>query len=200
MNSLNSHLVHTNFYFLKISGESSESSRKPPAKRMNERRDKREKAFDNIRTRPSDLPTKQGDIGGVVSLLTNHYRLQPSREFKFVQYSIAFSPDGIGNELWPTPIKKHLVYQHKDFFGGYLYDGNNIYLTKKVPGGDTVIKQSETREAEQVQLTIRYVRDVDMTDDLVFQMLNIILRQGMRGLDLQLVGRNFYDPKSPVSF
>jgi aubergine-like protein len=145
------------------------------------------------------LKDKKGSDGKEVALRTNHFRLMPNRNFNLACYSLTFNPDGTGVELWPTALKKYFVYQQRDFLGGYLFDGTNIYLTKDI--GDTTVKTVKTRgePEEEVTMTIKFVRRVEMTDDLAFQVLNLILRQGMRGLNLQLVGRNFYDPAAAVS-
>lgn len=37
-----------------------------------------------------------------------------------------------------------------------------------------------------------------MTESQSLQILNLILRRAMGGLELQLVGRNFYDPDAKV--
>jgi hypothetical protein len=78
-------------------------------------------------------------------------------------------------------MKKHFVFQHKDFFGGYLYDGgSSIYLSKKL-AEEKSTKISKTRDGEEVVLNIKFIRCIDAIDDLAFQVLNLILRRGMQG-------------------
>jgi aubergine-like protein len=49
-----------------------------------------------------------------------------------------------------------------------------------------------------VKITIKYVQEISMTDGQSMQILNLILRKAMEGLNLQLVGRNFFDAASKI--
>jgi hypothetical protein len=49
-------------------------------------------------------------------------------------------------------------------------------------------------------MKIKYTKtQIDMTDNRASQVLNIILRRTMNGLQMQLVGRNLYDAGNKVS-
>ena len=44
-------------------------------------------------------------------------------------------------------------------------------------------------------MTVRLVGECHPTDFHYVQFFNIVLRKCMEGLDLQLLGRNYFDPK-----
>lgn len=58
---------------------------------------------------------------------------------------------------------------------------------------------TKNREGETIQIKIKHVGIVDVSDAQQIQVLNLILRRAMEGLQLQLVGRNFFDPVAKVS-
>jgi aubergine-like protein len=50
-------------------------------------------------------------------------------------------------------------------------------------------------------MTIKKTKNViSMSSSLGFQLLNLILRRAMSGLNLQLVRRSLFDPENKVSF
>lgn len=58
----------------------------------------------------------------------------------------------------------------------------------------------KSRENVDYVMTIKNTNQtITMTDDMAMQVLNLILRRTMEGLNMQLVGRNLYDPKNKVS-
>lgn len=85
-------------------------------------------------------------------------------------------------------------------FGGYLYDGDNcLYLTHRLDK-EIMNLTVESREGVSYKILIRNVgRKIAMSDQAGTQVLNLILRRAMDGLQMQLVGRNLYDPGSKVS-
>ncbi|CRK90810.1 CLUMA_CG004500, isoform A [Clunio marinus] len=61
-------------------------------------------------------------------------------------------------------------------------------------------KDSNKHEEKKYKMTIRYTnKTIESNNNMANQIWNLILRQIMKGLELQLVGRNLYDPKNKVS-
>ena len=57
---------------------------------------------------------------------------------------------------------------------------------------------SKRLDGSEVTIICKYIKEVSMTEQSSLQILNLILRRGMEGLKLQLVGRNFFDAISKI--
>lgn len=152
----------------------------------------RSKDYDNIRTKPQGMEVKQGSSGRQVVLRANYFRLTKLPDFKMIQYSVNFDP-----EIETSQTKKTILRQISRRLGGYLYDGNNLYLMKALED-DKNIFTTKDRYEKEYKIIIRKTQDIQMMDDQAFQIFNIILRETMRGLNLELIGRNFFDPNGKV--
>lgn len=57
---------------------------------------------------------------------------------------------------------------------------------------------SEKKDGSQVKLTVKFVGTCEPGDYQNFQVFNIILRECLAHLNLQLIRRNYYDPAAKV--
>lgn len=146
-------------------------------------------------TRPDPGNSKEGSSGTTVALAANYFKLITLPSFEFNMYRVDFSPD-----VEHLGIRKACLAQHKDILGGgYLFDGQNSLFTTRCFTRDRIELKCETREGDTIMLTVRNTRrTIDMHDASAVQILNLILRRTMDGLEMQLVGRNLYDPKNKV--
>lgn len=147
-------------------------------------------------TRPPALDSKKGTSGRPVTIQTNFFRLLKSPTWTLYQYRVDFTPtvDHIG-------LRKALIAQQRSEFGGggYLFDGTLLYLTKKLEtANDVIVFQSESRENVQYDVQLKFTSEVSMKTSTSVQILNLILRKALQGLQLQLVGRNYYDAAAKV--
>lgn len=145
-------------------------------------------------TRPEHLFSKAGVSGCKVPLVANYFRLKQLPEFKFIQYHVSFQPQNDFQKLL-----NFLIAQHRDVLGGYVYDGcSALYLTKELP--EAIAKfTSKTHDGNSYELTVKKTNNViSINSHLGFTLLNLILRRAMKGLDLQLVRRNLFDPKNKI--
>jgi aubergine len=95
-------------------------------------------------------------------------------------------------------IKRNLIRQQQ--IGSFLFDGGSqLYLLNPLEK-DTTVLQGRTREGEEYTLTLRKTRKVLYTEGTFLQVMNLTLRDSMRELRLQLVGRDFFDAEAAVSF
>lgn len=148
-----------------------------------------------INTRPEIVGnTKQGSSGTTITLGTNYFRLVRKPEWSIHQYRVDFSP-----EIEAVVIRKALFRAHMKVFNGFLFDGTMLFSSTKL---DSEITQfcSARNDGSAVAITVKYVKEVLMTEMESLKVLNIILRRAMEGLNLQLVGRNFFDAIAKVSF
>lgn len=96
-------------------------------------------------------------------------------------------------------LRNALVMQHKDKIGGFLFDGTQLFLTRELDTEKGIVQfTSKTRTDEVYTLTLKFTKIVEMTEQESLQILNLILRRATKGLELQLVGRNFYDAAARV--
>lgn len=95
-------------------------------------------------------------------------------------------------------VRRHLLREHQGRLGGYIFDGFSLFMTRKLES-DSVELVGRARDKSVYQIKIKYVAELSMTDGRAMQVLNLILRRAMGGLNLQLVQRNFYDAAARVS-
>lgn len=149
-----------------------------------------------MHTRPQNIVTKCGEAGDKVSVLTNYFRILKKPKWSIHQYRVDFSPD-----VDMIRLRRAYLAHHKALFGGYIFDGTVLfctnYFTDPANNGQTELI-TKNREEETIQIKLKHVGIVDVSDAQQLQVLNLILRRSMEGLQLQLVGRNFFDPKAKV--
>lgn len=98
-------------------------------------------------------------------------------------------------------LRNALVMQHKNKIGGFLFDGTQLFLTRELETDQGVLQlESKTRTDEVYTLTLKFTTVVAMDQPESLQILNLILRRATAGLNLNLVGRNYYDAASKVFF
>jgi aubergine len=153
----------------------------------------RRQIYDIVRTKPEALNSKLGKTGTPVTLTANYFRLLRSPQWNIYQYRVDFAPD-----IEHMMVRKGLIGSQKENFGGYLFDGTMLFLTRKLPNESTEL-YSTRRDGEQIRITVKFVGEISMTNGTALQILNLILRRAMEGLKLQLVGRNFFDAVAKIN-
>lgn len=147
-------------------------------------------------TKPSNVVSKIGQTGKRVPLQANYFTLLRHPDWTIYQYRIDFKP-----EVHLEAFRKFLIRQLKDdLIGAYLFDGTQLFTLRKLDGGDEFEKMVSGRDDGEVMVCFKFTKVVSMAESASLQILNLILRRAMGGLNLQLVGRNFFDPKATVSF
>lgn len=157
---------------------------------------RREEFFNQAVTRPNDFE-KRGKVDAadkLIDLVANFFVVRKKQNFIVTCYRLDFEP-----EIELRKVRYGLIFQHKPTLGVYHYDGENqIYLLQSLPGDPTML-QSTSRENQVYTLKFRKTREIVYTDGTFLQVLNLVVRNTMQGLKLQLVGRNYYDPAAKVS-
>lgn len=147
-------------------------------------------------TKPSSVgESKSGTSGQSLKLSANYFKLIRKPKFEFALYRVDFKPD-----IENAAMRKAFVGHHKELLGGYLFDGQSmIYLTRRLPEQQMTLS-IESREGVTYEMIIKNTGAViEATDSMASQILNVILRRTMDGLNMQLVGRNLYDPENKVN-
>ncbi|XP_055323225.1 protein aubergine-like [Sitodiplosis mosellana] len=169
-----------------------------PSKKRNpneKRGDDRARGFQQIIvTRPHDGPRsfKEGDR---LRLQANYFRLVKTPKWQIYKYHVNFEPECVMSRL-----RNALIMQHKENIGGFLFDGTQLFVTKDLGGDRGIVNlSSTTRTGETYTLTLQFTKIVQMDEPESLQILNLILRRATQALELQLVGRNYYDAASKIA-
>ncbi|KAH8333113.1 hypothetical protein KR074_006155, partial [Drosophila pseudoananassae] len=151
-----------------------------------------------IHSRPSGLATKNGFAGTKVTVQTNYFKVLKRPSWTIYQYRVDFYP-----EVDNTRCRRGYMNEHKNLFGGYIFDGTVLFCCnqfKQVPNSSYVLELvTKNRAGENITIKIKHVGSVEAADNQQFQVLNLILRRAMEGLNLQLVARNFFDPQAKIN-
>lgn len=141
-----------------------------------------------------NVESKKGTSGAVVPLSANYFKLLRKTDFEFCLYRVDFTPDV---EL--EGLRKSFVRSQAGLLGGYLFDGQSmIYTTRRLPEEINEFNV-KSREGVAYEMIIKHTgTSIKQNDAMIVQIYNLILRRAMGGLEMQLVGRNLYDPKSKV--
>ncbi|XP_055848829.1 protein aubergine [Episyrphus balteatus] len=145
-----------------------------------------------IATRPKECISKTGKSGQPVTVQANYYRVLKKPKWSIFQYRIDFAPD-----VDLIRARRSYIYEHRELFGGYLFDGAMLFTSTNL---NTPTKElyCKNKEGEPIQIKVKNVGEIKVTDIQLLQVLNLILRRSMEGLNLQLVGRNFFDPVAKI--
>lgn len=127
-------------------------------------------------------------------MIANYFRVRRAPQWNLYTYHVEFRPD-----LEIRGVKQRLLREQRELFNGYLFDGTRIFTPTRlhIPNGSLEII-SRTREDQEVLMVIRFTGELSMRDSGSLQVLNLIIRRAMHGLNLQLIGRNFYDAAASV--
>lgn len=134
-----------------------------------------------------------------ITLETNYFKLawrSATIQWKIYKYNITFDP-----ECSIKRVQMFLIGQHRSEIGGYLFDGNQLFATRKLhKNSDTVEYSTQTRDERIYKIHFKFTKIVLMNEQESLQVLNLILRRNMNGLKLALIGRNFYEIKYKCPF
>ncbi|KAM8717614.1 hypothetical protein ACLKA7_004331 [Drosophila subpalustris] len=152
---------------------------------------------DIVRSRPSGLVTKSGTSGKRVAVQCNYFKLLKRPNWTLYVYRVDFSPD-VDN----TSLRRGLLSEHRNKFGGYIFDGTVLFCTTKfpdVPNSPYVLDLlTKSRAGENIRVLVKSAGIVDIADAQQVQVLNLILRRAMECMKLQLVSRNYFDPQAKI--
>merc|ERR1719315_823060 len=99
-------------------------------------------------------------------------------------------------EPWPeidhTGVRKGLLYVHKANLPKFIFDGTILFTTTRLSPDDKPIVLTSKRESDgtMVEIIIKLVAEVQPTDYHYMQFFNIVLRQAMEKMQLELIRRN----------
>lgn len=150
--------------------------------------------FQKILTKPLHIVSKTSDDGKKVELSANYFKIHLSSSFVIKAYEATFAP-----EIEERSSRRKLIQSQNILLGDFIYNGTGLVYTFQVlaePRYEIKVNSSENVEHT---LILEHKRKIDLDSEEALMVMNIIFRRMMNGLDLQLVGRNLYDPKRSVS-
>lgn len=119
-----------------------------------------------LRTRPSTASTKTGTTGTPVTLQANYFRFLRRPNWQIYRYHVEFKPEVLSEKL-----RKALIFSQKEMLGGYLFDGTQLFLTRKLES-DVVEKSVTGRiDNETYILVIKFTGEVSMSESTSLQIL-----------------------------
>ncbi|NXJ77374.1 PIWL1 protein, partial [Trogon melanurus] len=138
--------------------------------------------------------SKTGSSGVMIQLMANYFRLTSRPQWALYQYHIDYSP-----EMEARRLRSALLFQHEELIGKtHAFDGSILFLPKRLNNKVTEVF-SRTRNGEDVKITIRLTNELPPSSPTCLQFYNIIFRRLLKMLNLQQIGRNYYNPSDPVS-
>ncbi|KAJ8934127.1 hypothetical protein NQ314_013586 [Rhamnusium bicolor] len=150
--------------------------------------------FEIIHTRPQNVQSKMGQSGQQIKLIANYFTLIEAGKWGLNQYRVDFNP-----EIDNTRQRKGLIRTGMaNVVNGYLFDGTVLY-TPQLINPDPLEVFVQTENGENIRITIRLVGDVAWGDYHYLQLFNIIIRKCLAFMQLQMVGRNYYDPNARIA-
>lgn len=132
----------------------------------------------------------------MITCETNYFRLKKAPTWNIYLHRIDFEP-----EILLDKTRRDLMRSINEMFqSGYLFDGTQLFLTRKLEDPAGPIERTVTGDdGSAVKIIIKFVGVVQMHEERAIQILNIILRKAMDGLRLQTIGRNKFDAAAKVS-
>ncbi|XP_053690463.1 protein aubergine-like isoform X1 [Sabethes cyaneus] len=149
---------------------------------------------DVVRTRPvNSVVTKQGKTGQVITLQTNYFRVTRKENESIFQYRVDFNPPSDSMKILSS-----LMYQLKPILGGYIFEGTQLFSRHRFAKDEVEYTTRDGTTGQEYIISFRKVGTIDGTNEMALMIFNLINRKAMAGLNLQLIGRNFFDPEGKI--
>lgn len=102
-----------------------------------------------------------------------------------------------------TVIKKAWLREHRQHLANnYLFDGSMLFTSNRLSQGNEPLNFTSIRQSDNmpVQITVKLVGELKKSHHMYLQVFNILVRRCLDALQLQLIGRNYFDPHAKVNF
>uniref|UniRef100_A0A8B9FUK3 Piwi-like protein 2 n=1 Tax=Amazona collaria TaxID=241587 RepID=A0A8B9FUK3_9PSIT len=131
---------------------------------------------------------KPAPKGTTLAVGLNSVRIQCQNEAVY-QYHVTFSP-----EVPCRSVRLAMLKEHQAVTGDVTaFDGSILFLPIQLPQLVT-LKVQRRSDGEEVTITIQITKVLEPSSNLCIPFYNVVFRRVMRILDMQLVGRNFFEP------
>ncbi|NXP80195.1 PIWL1 protein, partial [Ramphastos sulfuratus] len=138
--------------------------------------------------------SKTGTSGSVIKLVANYFRVMSRPQWALYQYHVGYNP-----EMEARRLRSALLFQHEKLIGKtHAFDGSLLFLPRKLDNKVTEVF-SRTRNGEDVKITITLTNELPPSSPACLQFYNIIFRRILKMLNLQQIGRNYYNPNDSIT-
>ncbi|XP_034451144.1 piwi-like protein 1 [Hippoglossus hippoglossus] len=138
--------------------------------------------------------SKSGSSGHAIQLTANFFRIISRPQWVLYQYHVDFNPP-----MESRRLRSALLYHHEEMLGSARsFDGALLFLPNRLQNKETVL-HSVTKNGENVQITVTLTNELPPTSPVCIQFYNILFRRILRILDMQQIGRNYYNPKDALN-
>ncbi|GAB6033435.1 Piwi-like protein 1 [Chamberlinius hualienensis] len=140
-----------------------------------------------IHSRPPAFD-KHGSEGTIIQLFANYFEILSTPSWAISQYHVDFSPD-----IEFVKTRRALLYVHKNLLGQFLFDGMQLFTANRLPSLETEVFSKRESDGANIQIKIKFIKEVSPRDPIVMQILSIQMRKNLRRLEFTLIGRQYYD-------
>ncbi|XP_061116607.1 piwi-like protein 1 [Conger conger] len=138
--------------------------------------------------------SKSGVSGSRIELRANFFRILSRPQWVLYQYHVDFNPP-----MESRRLRSALLFQHNETLGtARTFDGAILFLPRRLHSTETVL-HSETRHGEKVKITVTLTNELPPTSPVCLQFYNIIFRRVLRMMNMQQIGRHYYNPSDPLN-
>uniref|UniRef100_A0A8C7CIJ1 Piwi-like RNA-mediated gene silencing 1 n=1 Tax=Oncorhynchus kisutch TaxID=8019 RepID=A0A8C7CIJ1_ONCKI len=132
-----------------------------------------------------------GFSGSPIELKANFFKILSRPQWVLYQYHVDFKP-----VMESRRLRSALMYQHEETLGkARTFDGALLFLPHKLH--NTV--QYTGGHYSSVQITVTLTNELPPTSPVCLQFYNIIFRRVLRMLNMQQIGRHYYNPTDPLN-
>ncbi|XP_063820686.1 piwi-like protein 1 isoform X3 [Pseudophryne corroboree] len=136
--------------------------------------------------------SKTGVTGKTIQISSNHIKLVARPQWVLYQYHIDFNP-----QMESKRLRSALLYQHDELIGkAHAFDGTILFLPKRLNKVSEVF--SQTRNGENVKITITLTNELPPSSPTCFQFYNVMFRRLLKMMSMKQIGRNYYNPNDPI--
>ncbi|KAM9475833.1 piwi-like protein 1 [Clarias gariepinus] len=138
--------------------------------------------------------SKEGVSGSKIELRANYTRLLSRPQWVLYQYHVDFKPP-----MESRRMRSALLYNHEELLGkARTFDGTILFLPHRLQNTETVL-WTQSKFEEKVQITITLTNELPPSSPVCLQFYNIIFRRVLKILNLQQIGRHYYNPEDPMN-
>ncbi|XP_069748587.1 piwi-like protein 4 [Narcine bancroftii] len=137
--------------------------------------------------------SKSGSTGNPVRIVTNLFAFRSPRKWFLYQYHLTFLP-----EIESKRLRMALLFSHSDLLGKIrAFDGTILFLPDKLQKQITEV-ESVMKNGQTVKITISLTSAFPQDSPTCIHFFNITIRKVLKMLSMYQIGRNFYNPSTPI--
>ena len=140
-----------------------------------------------------------GSAGQPLDICSNFFEMRKNDQYKgLYQYNVQFSP-----EIGSSRFKSAMLHKIDGEIGNVrCFDGMTMFMPIELPEKKNVYTVSPDpkpdRPAETFTITIVLTNVVPINSPSTVQLMNIMFRRQLKIINMQLVGRNYYNPANAI--